>query len=519
MSIFGVISVGSHLLEKGHDVRVFCEMSGGRVDWDAVRNSDYVCFSFLSFSAARAYRMADRVRKEFCKPVIMGGSHPSVMPEDALRHADYVVRNEGEETMLDLVNALETGRDPATVAGISYVDARGQIVHNPDRPFAADLSVPLNMDLVPDFRSKGFLWSARDALANGMPRVAMPVIQASRGCPENCRFCVVKYQLGSRYRKRPMDVILAEIDDCLERFKTPYFLFVDNDLSLDGKFSCELFQKILERHGTGLRPYVFCRVQVYKEDAFLRILEQFDHATVGIGVESIQDETLRDMQKGQSAEEICTALEALRKYRLSVNGLFIFGSEQDTPEYIRQTVDFCVEQKFFSVGLFAIYDFPTRSSVLGQPQMIPDHHFIHKDWRFYNLNFAVNFPRLMRPSQLQQGIMDGYKRFADRSPESMVNFMPTRSTVKRYMEYLRAAEAPCYDSENRRIDEKLAGRTFEDLAPTVPIRVPAHELYLETGRFLVGNLFRGVTWRLLRGMLLPALTKRIGPGAPWAESR
>jgi len=519
MSIYGVISVGSFLERKGHDVRIFCELSGSRVDWKDVGRADYVCFSFLSFSALRAYRMADRVRSEFGKPVIMGGSHPSVMPEDALEHADYVVRNEGEETISRLIGALETGRDPRSEPGISYTGEDGRPVHNPDRNFSADLSVPLNMDLVPDFRSKGFLWSLRDAVSNGMPRVAMPVVQATRGCPENCRFCVVRYQLGSRYRMRPMDVILSDIDNCLKLFKSPYFLFVDNDLSVDPKFSCELFRNILSRHGRSLRPYVFCRIGVHRHEEFLRILEQFDHSTVGLGVESIHDATLQDMNKGQSAEEIDTSLEQLRKYRISVNGLFIFGSEYDTPDYIRSTVDYCIERKFFSVGLFAIYDFPTRGSVLGQPQMIPDHHFIHRDWRFFNLNFAVNFPRLMRPSQLQQGIIDGYKRFTDHSPGSMVNFLPTRSTVKRYLEYLRHVEAPFYDKNDCRIDEKLEGRTIGDLARFVPISVPRSALYVETARFMAGNLFRGVTWKLLRGILLPAKAPDKETGVPWAESK
>ena len=519
MSLYGVIAVGSFLETRGHSVRIFCELSGSKVNWSAVRDADYVCFSFLSFSAARAYRMADRVRTEFGKPVIMAGSHPSVMPEDALEHGDYVVRNEGEAAMQNLLEALEQGRDPSTVPGISYHDAAGRPVHNPDQDFNCDLSVPLNMDLVPDFRSRGLLWSLRDALANGMPRVPMPVVQASRGCPENCRFCVVKHQLGSRYRRRPMEVVLADIDSCLKIFKSPYILFVDNDLSLDPEFSRDLFQKVLDRYGPGLRPYIFCRIQVYKHHEFLRVMEQFDHATIGIGVESIHDRTLRDMNKGQDLTTINTSLAALAQYRISVNGLFIFGGEYDTPESIRKTVDFCIEKGFFSVGLFAIYDFPTRSTVLGQPQMIPDHHFIHRDWRFFNLNFAVNYPRLMRPSRLQEEIISSYRRFTDHSPESMVNFLPTRSTIKAYLEYLRREEDPYYDAHDRRIDEKLEGRTIHDLAREVPLHVPAAALYAETARFLTGNLFRGVTWKLLKGILSPARGPEPATRAPWTDSK
>jgi len=519
MSLYGVIAVGSYLETQGHKVTIFCELSGSTVDWEVVGEADYVCFSFLSFCAARAYEMAGHVKEKFRIPIIMGGSHPSVMPEDALEHADFVVRNEGEEAISALIAALESGSDTTALPGISFRDSSGRAVHNPSHPFNADLSVPINMDLVPDFRSKGFLWSLKDAVANGMPRVAMPVIQASRGCPENCRFCVVKYQLGAGYRKRSIDVVLEEISSCLKVFRTPYFLFVDNDLSLDPDFATELFTQILRRHGRSMRPYVFCRIDVYKNEEFLKVFEQFDHAAIGVGVESIDNETLREMNKGQSAEEIMVALEQLRKYRISVNGLFIFGNENDTQDYIRRTVDFCIEQKFFSVGLFAIYDFPTRSSVLGQPQMVPDHLFIHRDWRFYNLNFAVNYPRLMRPSQLQQSIIDGYKKFSDKSSGSMVNFLPTRAAIKSYMEYLRKVEEPFYDSNDCRKDEKLMGRTIDDLARHVPLKVPSSVLYMETARFVAGNLFRGVTWKLLKGIVLPSKTSDKGSGTPWADTR
>ncbi|HPM77597.1 MAG TPA: radical SAM protein [bacterium] len=511
MALHGVIAVGSALEARGHRVRIFCELSGARVDWEIVRRADYVCFSFLSFCAKRAYAMADRVRQECKLPVIMGGSHPSVMPEDCLNHCDYVVRNEGEQALAELIEALENGNDPTPIKGLTFRDAQGRLIHNEDQPMNADFSRPLNLDLIPEYGTRGFWWNLKDALDNGMPRVPMPVVQASRGCPENCKFCVVKYQLGSRYRKRPIEVVLNEIEQYGKRFQTPYFMFVDNDMSVDPQFTKTLLLTILERYGTSLRPYVFSRIDIYKNDELLRILEQFDHATLGVGVESLSDDSLRDLNKRQSREDIFTAIAALRRYKISVNGLFMFGTEYDTPETIRQTVDYCIESGFFSVGLFAIYDFPGRESLLGQPQMIADHLFIHRDWRYYNLSFAVNYPRLMRPSQLQAGIFEGYKRFNDRSPDSMYQFMPTRRTAMKYLEYLRRVERPFYDAHDRRLEEKVAGRTLADMDAEVPIRVSQAEIYLETANFLARNLIRPISWKLLRGMMFSALTAKRQP--------
>jgi len=503
MPRYGVLSVASYLKVHGHSVRIFCELTGDRVDWDALPQADYVCFSFLSFCASRAYDMAARVRKDYGRTVIMGGSHVSVMPEDALEHADYVVRNEGEEALLELIETLESGGSPASVQGISFRDKKGRPVHNKDRPFLEDISFSPDLDLLPQYRSKGLFWSLLDAMANGAPRVPMPVVQTARGCPANCRFCVVKYQLGHKYRKRPLEAILSEIDDYLVRFKNPYIFFVDNDLAVDSLFSCELLETLLKRYGTHLRPYVFCRIHVNTDHRLLSILEKFEHTTMGVGFEALRDMALDELGKGQKAEEIRRAVENIKRYRINIHGLFIFGGENDTEETIRRTVAFCLEQEFFNVGLTPLYDFPTRQALLGQPQMIPDHLFIHKDWRFYSGNFVIHFPRLMRPSELQQGILEAYKAFYRGSPDSMVPFMPTRPTVVRYIDYLKKIEAPYYDPDGKRIEDKLEGRLLKDLPPRVPVHVPPWALHLEASRFIFQNLFRGVSWRLLRGVLFP----------------
>lgn len=507
MTVFGVLSVATHLEKHGHRVKIFCEMTGSKIDYRQVAEADYVAFSFLSYCAPRAYKIAERVKREFGQPIIMGGSHPSVLPEDALRYADYVVRNEGENTMLELINILESGDDPSQILGLSYKDADGVCVHNQSRPFDVDLSVKINLDLAPDYRSKGYLWSMRDAFRNAMPRVPMPVIQTSRGCTGSCKFCVVKYQLGREYRKRPMETVLAEIEDYFRLFNTPYFIFVDNDFSIDPDYSADLFEEILKRWGSKLRPYVFTRIQVHQHKRFLETLSKFEHATLGIGIESLQNDTLREMNKPQDQGDIFEGIDELLKYKLNINGLFIFGSENDTLERIEKTIDYCVEKKFFSVGLFAMYDFPTRTSLLGQPQMIPDHLFIHRDWRFYNLSFVVHFPKNIRPSELQAAIFKGYRSFNDRSANNMYQFFPTELTSNQYIKYLRRIEAPYYDSAGVRMDEKLAGRTIEDLAYHVPITVPRWRVYLETLNFFYRNFFRPVSWRLLLGMLLPGSSK------------
>ncbi|MBF0206837.1 MAG: B12-binding domain-containing radical SAM protein [Oligoflexia bacterium] len=504
MPIYGVISLASFLRSEGHVVKVFCELSGAKVDWKDIANADYVFFSFLSFCAHRAYEMATRIKNNYKAIVVMGGSHPSVMPEDCLRFCDYVIRNEGEKVAKELLDYLadEKRGDISLIKGISYRNKNNQVIHNPDQIFDQDISSAVDMSIIPQYSSQRLWWNIRDTIANGMPRVPMPVIQASRGCNAHCKFCVVRYQLGITHRKRPIDTVFQEIDQCFKLFKNPYFLFADNDWSIDEDFAVEFFERLLKEYKSKLRPYVFARVQVFQNQRFLKILEKFEHATLGVGFESLHNENLQNFNKSQTITDINQAIATINRYKIHLNGLFIFGNDYDTPQTVRETVDYCIKNGLFSVGLFSIYDFPGRQKVLRQPQMIQDHHFIHKDFRFYNLNFVVNYPKLMRPSVLQECIMNGYKQFNDRSANSMYQFLPTRPTLKRYIEYLQKIEKNYYTSEGLRIDHRLLERDVNSLEEKIPITCRRSEIYIESGKFIINNLFRRVSWRLLIGMLL-----------------
>ncbi len=501
MPRYGALSVASYLSHNGHKVRLYDEYVGTRVDWNEVRKADFVCLSVMSFSALRAYAISDRVRS-IGIPVIMGGSHPSVVPEDALDHADFVVRNEGEETLLELIETLQRGADPVSVAGVSYRGPDGKPVHNPDRAFLSDLSWTLKLDLAPEYRPD-LGRNLIDILSSGVPRLALPVLQATRGCPFGCRFCFVKYELGRLYRKRPIEAVLADADAYLNKFKTPYLFFVDNDLTLDPEYSEALFSQLLDRYGRRLRPFLFSRLKASQNDNLLRVLEQFDRTTIGVGIESIFERNLQDMNKGQTVNEILSAIETFRRYRINLQALFIFGSDHDTPDTILRTVDFCVEQRFYNIGLCSLYDFPSRQSVLGHEQMIPDHLFIHRDWRFFSGNFVVHFPKWMRPSQLQRCILDGYDRFYDHSPQAFYQFNIIRGTVNSYIKYLERIEKPFYDARHRRNDDDLKGRTIDDLSRFVPLAVPIGNRYREARRFYANNLSRGISWDFLQSWLWP----------------
>ena len=120
---------------RGHQVRVYAE-SLSEIDWDDVLSSDLVGISTTTSTAIRAYRYAQRVRDAGI-PVLMGGPHVTFLAEEAMDFCDYVVRNEGEQTLVELIEYLEGKGEVEDILGLTYRAVDGQVVHNPPSALTA----------------------------------------------------------------------------------------------------------------------------------------------------------------------------------------------------------------------------------------------------------------------------------------------------------------------------------------------------------------------------------------------
>jgi anaerobic magnesium-protoporphyrin IX monomethyl ester cyclase len=515
MPRYGSVAVAQVIKDAGYDIRHYCEHSGSVIDWDFVKSCDYVCFSLMTFCAYRGYSQADRVREICDARIIIGGCHATVAPEDCLDHCDFVIRNEGEAAVLELLETLEKGGDVSSIGGLSYRDREGAVLHNPDHEFMHDIDRPVDMSIIegyPKNRFGRFLGEAVRLFR--IPRISLPVAQSSRGCVHRCSFCMVKYELGSSYRMRSPEVVLDEIERSFRYLGSRTVFFVDNDFTHNTDHALAILEPLIQKYDGHLSIYFFSRIDLVRKPRLMEALGRIDNVYIGMGFESTNDETLSQFSKGQTRREFDEDVRIANELGLNIHGLFIFGGDADTVESLSRTVDFAIDSRLYTVGFSALYDIPGKEKTVGIPQLIPDNRFIHRDWRLFTGHFVVFFPRRIRPSRLQRMIIDGQKHFFRKNHETLYQYFPVYASSEPYCRYLEEQEQGLYDENDVLIEERLEGRTFEDLARFVPIRPSRTVALREISEFFLHNLFRGKAWRMLGSNFgLGALRKTINPGS------
>jgi radical SAM superfamily enzyme YgiQ (UPF0313 family) len=473
MPRYGTIAIATAIKNAGYEVRVFSEFIRADIDWNYVYESDFICFALMSFCAKRGYRLAQEIREKTDAPIIFGGAHPTVLPEECLQYCDYVVRNEGDATIVELLDALCSGREVGGIAGISYRDPSGKFVHNPRREFIEDLDVPQDVSLLQEYGRVG----ERDF--GRVPVRHMQVIQTSRGCPFNCRFCVAPLELGVKYRTKSIETVLKDIENGIAVTKSRNFTIVDNEFTINEKRTEEILKAMIKKFEGSLRLSVFARTEVGRKPGLLRLMKEAGVNLLILGIESVNQDTLDFFRKRQTLDDIRRNVERIHAAGLHTLGSSILGSDYDTPEKIGNCADFFIENGFYQVTFYSLYDFPTKQKVLGLPQIFPDNRFIHKDWRFYNSKYVIHFPKFMKPSTLQRIIIRNYEKFysLDRLKAAfqrvgykryLVN--PEIRMANRYIPFLEELEEGLYDGNEHLIEERLPRDDASlELPPHIPI--------------------------------------------------
>jgi radical SAM superfamily enzyme YgiQ (UPF0313 family) len=387
----GLPLLGALMTARGHDVKIYAE-SLSEVDWNRVLTSDLVGISTTTSTAIRAYRYSQRVRDKGI-PVIMGGPHVTFLDAEAMDFCDYVVRNEGEQTLVELVDHLQGKGAVEDILGLTYRDADGEVVRNADRPLLASL------DDLP--------WPDMGLVVGGEKISPTPML-ASRGCPFNCEFCSVVLMFGRKVRVVGPVEIVKEI----KRLRPRKLFFYDDNFLISKRRGKELLALMIREK---LNIPFFAQIRVDSvckngriDNELLDLLWNAGCRIVYLGLESTSPETLKEYNKESSVDDMAGGLAALAGRGIKTHGMFVCGADSDTVPSLHHTVDFAREHGLNSVQFLALTPLPgTRQTA----QFEAEGRIFTKNWSLYDGHHVVHWPKQMTPYELQIALLQAHKRF------------------------------------------------------------------------------------------------------------
>jgi anaerobic magnesium-protoporphyrin IX monomethyl ester cyclase len=327
----GIAYIANVLRDNGHQLKIAdFNVSSEKVDFGSY---DLVGISADTSRYKSSLRLAKEAKDAGCT-VVMGGPHVSYMDEDTLRTGlcDFVVREEGEQTMLELAGTLGTSQ-AFSVQGISYLKD-GTVQRTAGRGFIEDID-----SLLP----------ARDLLDMNAYRHLemggrkMTSILTSRGCPFGCSFCCSTEFSGRKWRARSPGRIVDEIEDIVANYGFNGIAFLDDNFTLDPGRVTGICDEIMRR-GIDIYWWCFSRADtLLRHEDMVAKMAEAGCKYIFIGFESRHQKTLDSYNKKTTDTMARDVTELLRRHRISVHGSFIIGAVDETREMVMDTVRYAKE--------------------------------------------------------------------------------------------------------------------------------------------------------------------------------
>jgi radical SAM superfamily enzyme YgiQ (UPF0313 family) len=386
----GNVMLATMARERGwHSEVVIEEMTG--FDTGDLPQADLVGISSITSTAPRAYEIADAYRRRGV-PVIMGGPHVSFMPDEAIEHSDFVVQGEGELPFTDFLTEFEGEGKYENVSNLVYRDG-DRIITNPTADALQDLSgiPPPDLNLVQGFD-------------NQRRRMIVP-IETSRGCPFNCEFCSVSILFGRRMRFHPIEQVIEELR--LVQDSARMVFFVDDNFTANKARTKSLLQAMIDE-GLRLNWSAQVRSDAAEDDELLGLMKRSGCMAVYIGIESINDETLKRVQKGQKVEEVSRSIDRFHSNGIRVHGMFILGFDEDNKASVRDTWRYAKRTHLNSVQFLVLTPVP------GTPffnKMRSNGRLLTEDWSLYDAHHVVFRPQRILPFDLQKLQIKAHEKF------------------------------------------------------------------------------------------------------------
>jgi len=329
---------------------------------------DLIGTTVITGTSSRAYRWANYYRSKGVK-VVLGGIHPTLMPNEAKEYADAVVVGQAEESWPRLLRDFKVGQMRSFYYQQDNFSLEGRRIPNREL-----------------FERKKF--------------ITKNSIEATRGCINDCSFCAVNATFGKTLYKRPIFEVVAEI----EQLAGKDVLFVDVNLTADKEYAKALFRELVP-----LNKWWFGLVtaDVIEDAELFDLMVASGCKGLLIGFESVSNSSLADINKSHNQRvDYDLLMKKLHNSGIVVNGTFCFGTDMDDKDVFKRTVEQVIELKIDLPRFSILTPFP--GTKLYQNLKHQD-RIIESDWALYDVQHAVFKPKNMTPQELEEGLAWAWK--------------------------------------------------------------------------------------------------------------
>jgi radical SAM superfamily enzyme YgiQ (UPF0313 family) len=362
---------------------------------------DLVALSCYTARIVEAYRLADLYRAHGVA-VVLGGLHVTVLPGEAALHADAIVVGEAEATWPDLVrDFLREGKEGLKPVYRELKPGHYDLAHAPMPRFDLLTHVPSNtVETVPD--------PLRSGEIHRLGAYSRVTVQTTRGCPWDCDFCAASKLYGPRYRMKPVDLVLAEIDAVAALWRRPFIEFADDNTFVHKGWSKHLLRELCDRD---VRYFTETDVTVADDQELLDLLYPSGCRQLLIGFESPRQASLEGIDainwKKRQHSRYFDVIEQIQGRGISVCGCFVVGFDADTPGVFDEIRAFVERSRLLEVQITILTPFPgTRL----YRRLLEENRLLYPGvWERCTL-FDLNFqPKNMTVDELEDGVMALWK--------------------------------------------------------------------------------------------------------------
>lgn len=336
-------------------------------------NYDMVAITSYSAQIYEAYNLATKY-KEIGIPVVMGGLHVMARPKEAKKYCDSVVVGEAEVLWPKVVEDFKNNN----LQPYYYEQKPGS--YN-----LADSPLPRFELLEPDNYNR-------------------ITIQTSRGCPHSCQFCAGSKLFGAGFRQKPVDKVVAEINEVKELWNKPFIEFADDNSFANKKWTKEFLKAISPLE---IKWFTETDISIANDNEALNLLHNSGCYQLLVGLESPRKKSLDGLDsqnwKLKQRDNYLRAIDKIQSHGISVNGCFIVGLDADTPSIFEEIKDFIDKSMLLESQITVLTPYPGTplyEKLKAEGQLIEE-----KFWDKCTM-FDINFvPKNMSVDELEQGLI------------------------------------------------------------------------------------------------------------------